>query len=128
MDSGQEVKITMLVTDKGAELLSSTDDRDEHQAAVADAVRSALIVGATRFEVRRLTWRVPLLAPVTSESHDASEAQAQVELPTEVVERLRREYRAEQAERLQSMLMDTLEPGVYEVTRDAHSRGIRRIK
>ena len=124
----EEVTITMLVTDKGVVLLPSKDDRDGYEQAIVDEVRSALsYAGVTRFEVRTLTLKVPLCAPVAPETTDASETLTQVEMPTELVDRLRREHGAQEAERLMSMLIQTIAPGTYEVTRDPNSRGIRKI-
>ncbi|GEM_PF-6061173 len=121
----ETVQVKICVSDKAVELIIDGSSLDTD--AITDAARHAVSVGATRFEVRTLTLTIPLLAPITPEVQDGSSVPTQVEMPTEIVERLRREHGMQEAERLMSVLMQTLAPGTYEVTRDGSSRGIRKI-
>lgn len=126
-----EVKVLVLVTDKGARALRAYrdgEDQDERESdgdALKDAFRWE---GATTAELRVVSFEVPLLAAV--EPSRVTVEVAPVEMAPDVRRELEERAKARRRANLDELidlLTDALSPGTYEITRSPNSRGIRRI-
>jgi len=136
------IKVRLLVTDKGAELLRARyrdDDKwdGEDLDELGMEVRQAFGNGATVCEVREVTIIAELLK--TTQAMPASfEGEGQVILPPDVVQRMeeerkkggdtRRSYLEQALLMAGTHLLDNIPPGTYEVYQTENSRGIRRVR
>jgi hypothetical protein len=129
------VAALLLVTDVGAQLIDCDNDRDDQQRIAEAAADTLRYNGAHAIELRPVQLIVPLLpAPMpVSTSVPATTGVVDPEILA-TLERARadavaaqKHARAQDIERLQSLLTDILPSGRYEFTNTEHSRGLKRI-
>lgn len=126
----QTLTLTLLVTDTDVHLVATNDlEKDDLRERLADATRDAVLYrDATRFEVRRLTIEVPLLAPAEKTATEAASKQLETDSTIKsVFDEARFRFGEQEVERLRTRLLDLLSPGTYRVYRDPNGKGIKRI-